>query len=190
MAFEQRLWLIRHAPVNGPLGVIHGPDAPADLSDRASLSALRARLPHGAAVFASPARRTLETAAALGLTPIAEPRLREQSFGEWTGRRHAEIEAELGDAYAEFWLKPATNRPPRGESFDDQIARVKACLMDLPSGDVALVIHSGTIRAILTIALDIPSESALRFVIDPLSLTQIERLDQGWRIRRINVNAA
>lgn len=186
MAVEQRLWLIRHAPVDGPRGVIHGPDAPADLSNSAALSALRARLPSEAAAFASPVRRTMETATALGLAPVAEPRLREQNFGAWTGRRHAEIEAELGDSYAAFWRKPATNRPPGGESFDDQIARVRQCLSSLPAGDVTLVVHSGTIRAILAIALDTPSEHALRFVIDPLSLTLIDRLDQGWRIRRVN----
>lgn len=183
---EQRLWLIRHAPVARPRGIIHDADAPADLSDHAAFAALRERLPAGLTAFASPARRTMETAATLGLDAKPDARLREQNFGAWTGRRHADIEAELGDAYAAFWRKPATNRPPGGESFEDQIARVRECLSGLPAGDVALVVHSGTIRAILAIALDIPAESALRFVIDPLSLTEIDRLDQGWRIRRIN----
>lgn len=186
MTAEQRFWLIRHAPVARPHGIIHDADAPADLSNTAQVAALRQRLPEGLAAFASPARRTMETAAALGLRATPEPRLREQNFGAWTGRRHAEIEAELGPAYTEFWRKPATNRPPGGESFEDQIARVRDCLPTLPSGNVALVIHSGTIRAVLAIALDIPAESALRFVIDPLSLTEIDRLDQGWRVRRIN----
>ncbi|MCK9918875.1 histidine phosphatase family protein [Microbacteriaceae bacterium K1510] len=187
MSAEQRFWLIRHAPVARPHGIIHDADAPADLSNRAALTALRERLPETLSVFASPARRTMETAVALGLKPTPEPRLREQNFGAWTGRRHAEIEAELGPAYTEFWRKPATNRPPSGESFEDQIARVRDCLPTLPAGDVALVIHSGTIRAILAIALDLPAENALRFVIDPLSLTQIDRLDQGWRVRTVNV---
>ena len=30
---DTRLWLIRHAPVAGPAGVIHGDDAPADTRD-------------------------------------------------------------------------------------------------------------------------------------------------------------
>lgn len=187
MSGEQRFWLIRHAPVARPHGIIHDADAPADLGDTAALATLRARLPSALAAFASPARRTLETAAALGLSPTPEPRLREQHFGAWTGRRHAEIETELGPAYAEFWRKPATNRPPGGENFEDQIARVRECLSMLPAGDVALVIHSGTIRAILAIALDISPENALRFVIDPLSQTRIDRLGQNWRIRHINL---
>ena len=187
MSAEQRFWLIRHAPVARPHGIIHDADAPADLSNSTALAVVRERLPKALAVFASPARRTMETATALGMTPTPEPRLREQNFGVWTGRRHTEIEAELGPAYADFWRRPATNRPPGGESFDDQIARVRDCLPALPTGDVALVIHSGTIRAILAIALDLPAENALRFVIDPLSLTQIDRLDQSWRVRTVNV---
>ncbi len=186
MTGEQRFWLIRHAPVARPKGIIHDPDAPADTSDQAALAALRDRLPAGCAVFASPARRAMETATALGLAAVAEPRLREQNFGAWTGRRHADIEAELGAAYHEFWRAPATNRPPGGESFADQIARVRSCLDKLPSGDVVLVVHSGTIRAALAIALDITPAGALRFVIDPLSLTRLDRLDQGWRIWNVN----
>jgi alpha-ribazole phosphatase len=56
----------------------------------------------------------------------------------------------------------------------------------LPAGNVVLVVHSGTIRATLAIALDIAPDSALRFVIDPLSLTLIDRLDAGWRILGVN----
>lgn len=185
---EQRFWLVRHAVVARPRGIIHDPDAPADVSDGVAFARLRARLPNPCTVFASPARRTLDTARALGLAPVEEPRLREQQFGAWTGRRHAEIEAELGPAYREFWRAPATNRPPGGESFADQIARVAPCLPELPEGDVVLVIHSGTVRAVLAIALDLTPDAALRFVIDPLSLTRVDRLPEGWRIGAINMS--
>lgn len=190
MPGEQRLWLIRHAPVARPKGILYDADAPADVSDHVTIAALRARLPAACAALASPARRTLDTAAALGLVPVAEPRLREQNFGAWTGRRHAEIEAELGaEAYREFWRNPATNRPPGGESFADQIVRVRAALDDLSAGDSVLVVHSGTVRAALAIALEISPEAALRFVIDPLSLTRIDRIEQGWRVGNVNARA-
>jgi alpha-ribazole phosphatase len=184
---ERRLWLIRHAKVARARGIIHESDAPADVGDREAFARLREQLPARCSVFASPARRTLDTAHALGLTPVEEPRLREQQFGQWTGRRHAEIEAELGDAYRDFWLKPGTNRPPGGESFADQITRVAACLSELPEGDVVLVVHSGTVRAVLAIALDLTPDAGLRFIIDPLSLTRVDRLPQGWRIGAINI---
>ena len=132
----------------------------------------------------SPARRTRETALRLGLDPVEQSAFREQDFGVWTGRRHNDLITELGAAYHEFWKSPASNRPPGGESFVDQIDRARAGLALLPAGDAVLVVHSGTIRAVLAIALDLAPDSALRFVIDPLSLTRIDRLADGWRVGR------
>jgi alpha-ribazole phosphatase len=186
MGSETNLWLIRHAPVDGPRGVIHGPDAPADISDSAAFAALKVGLPARAHAVCSPARRTRETAAALGLDAVTQDAFREQDFGAWTGRRHNDLVAELGDAYRDFWKSPAANRPPGGESFVDQIDRTVDGLAALAGDDVVLVVHSGTIRAVLAIALDLSPDAALRFVIDPLSLTQIDRLDKGWRVVAVN----
>ena len=187
MNAQTNLWLIRHAPVDGPRGVIHGPDAPADLGDATAFAALQARLPANAFSVCSPARRTRETAERLGLVAVEQADFREQDFGAWTGRRHHELERELGPAaYREFWKAPASNRPPGGESFVDQIARASAGLALLPAGEAILVVHSGTIRAILAIALDLAPELALRFVIDPLSLTRIDRLADAWRVVAVN----
>jgi alpha-ribazole phosphatase len=180
------LWLIRHAPVDGPRGVVHGPDAPADLGDAIAFAALKARLPANAFAVCSPARRTRQTAAALGLDAVERPAFREQDFGAWTGRRHDDLAAEPGAAYQEFWQSPAGNRPPGGESFVDQIDRARAGLAFLPAGDAVLVVHSGTIRALLAIALGLEPDHALRFVIDPLSLTRIDRLESGWRVVAVN----
>jgi alpha-ribazole phosphatase len=181
-----RLWLIRHAPVAGPKGVIHAIDAPADISDAAALAALRAKLPDNAAAFASPSVRTLATATALGVRPVAEPKFGEQDFGDWTGRRHDDLAREGGDAYHEFWRAPADSRPPGGESFAEQIARVREGLARLTAGDVILVVHSGTIRAALAIALGLEPEQALRFTVEPLSLTRIDRVAGGWRVVGVN----
>lgn len=186
MSGETHLWLIRHAPVDGPRGVIHGPDAPADVSDAAAFAALKTRLPPGAHAVCSPARRTRQTALTLGLDPVEEAAFREQDFGAWTGRRHNDLTTELGDAYQAFWKSPASNRPPGGESFVDQIDRARDGLSSMPAGDAVLVVHSGTIRAVLAIALDLAPDNALRFVIDPLSLTRIDRLDAGWRVGSVN----
>ena len=186
MRTETRLWLIRHAPVDGPRGVIHAPDAPADLSDATAFASLQARLPSQLFAVCSPARRTRETAERLGLAAAQDAAFREQDFGAWTGRRHNDLVAELGEAYCEFWKRPSANRPPGGESFVDQIVRARAGLARLPADDVVLVVHSGTIRAVLAIALELAPDSALRFVIDPLSLTRIDRLESGWRVGAVN----
>jgi len=186
MEGETFLWLIRHAPVEGVTGTIHAADAPAGLGDRAQLEALRQRLPRNAASYASPARRTVETARALGLVPELVPELAEQDFGDWTGRRHDELAATGGDTYAQFWNDPARGKPPGGESFEDQVARVRLGLSRIDAGSAVLVVHSGTIRAALCVALDLTAQAALRFVIDPLSLTRIDRLATGWRVVSVN----
>jgi alpha-ribazole phosphatase len=186
MEGETFLWLIRHAPVDGVKGRIHAADAPADFGDRAQLEALRQRLPRDATSFASPSRRTVETARTLGLAPELASEFNEQDFGAWTGRRHDELAAAGGEAYAQFWNDPAHGRPPGGESFEDQVARVRLGLSRIGAGSVTLVVHSGTIRAALCIALDLTPQAALRFVIDPLSLTRIDRLATGWRVVSVN----
>jgi alpha-ribazole phosphatase len=49
-----------------------------------------------------------------------------------------------------------------------------------------LVVHSGTIRAALAIALGLEPEQALRFTVEPLSLTRIDRVAGGWRVVGVN----
>ncbi len=186
MKGESLLWLVRHAAVDGVEGSIHSFDAPADLRDRNHLEALRKVLPLNALCYASPARRTIDTARALGLDPVSIPDFAEQDFGDWTGRRHDDLAASGNEAYAQFWKNPAQSRPPRGESFEDQVTRVGEGLGKLAPGPATLVVHSGTIRAALCIALDIAPASALRFVIEPLSITRIDRLRQGWRVLSVN----
>jgi len=189
MEGESFLWLVRHAAAYGVDGLIHAANAPANLSDRAHLDAVRKHLPPKAASYASPARRTIDTARALGLDPVPIPEFAEQDFGAWTGRRHDDLAAGGEEGYAQFWQNPARSRPPGGESFADQVARVRQGLLKIAPGPATLVVHSGTIRAALCIALDIDPEAALRFVVQPLSITRIDRLRNGWRIVSVNQHA-
>jgi alpha-ribazole phosphatase len=110
----------------------------------------------------------------------------EQDFGEWTGHRHDDLARDPGAVYREFWNAPAIAKPPSGESFAEQIVRVREGFAKLPAGDVILVVHSGTVRAALAIALDLAPQAALRFAIDPLSLTRIDRVAGGWRVVGVN----
>ncbi len=186
MEQQLRLWLIRHAPVGGHHGIIPDIDAPADVSDAAALRRLRGQLPDKHVAISSPARRARETASALGLLASPEPAFNEQDFGDWSGRTHDEIRRDSEAIYDEFWRAPASNRSPGGESFVEQIVRVRRAIEALPTGDVIIVAHAGTIRAALAFALELPPEYALRFVIDPLSLTRLDRPDNAWRVVAVN----
>ena len=186
MSGGTRFWLVRHAAVDGRQGTVWPPSAPADVEDRGSFDRLRAHLPKEVKAYASPAQRTVDTAKALQLDPVPMPEFVEQNFGDWTGRRHDDLAVAGGEVYAKFWNDPARSIPPGGESFADQIIRVRRGLDQIDPGSVILVVHSGTIRAALCVALDIGPEAALRFVIDPLSLTRIDRLDGTWRVLSVN----
>jgi alpha-ribazole phosphatase len=149
---------------------------------------LRAHLPKEVRAYASPAQRTIDTAKALQLDPVLMPEFAEQDFGDWTGRRHDDLAVAGGEAYAKFWSDPVRSIPPGGESFADQVTRVRRGLDQIDPGSAILVVHSGTIRAALCVALDVGPEAVLRFMIDPLSLTRIDRLDGAWRVMSVNQN--
>ena len=125
-----RWWLIRHAPVVGTHGRVYGQmDVGCDVSDTASFKALAARVPDDALWFTTPLSRTLRTAEALGEQiraagrpappdPVVDAAFIEQSFGAWQGLTYREIGAYGQTETAHrFWLAPAVETPPGGESF-------------------------------------------------------------------------
>ncbi|MCW2245208.1 alpha-ribazole phosphatase [Azospirillum fermentarium] len=195
-----RWWLIRHAPVINPARTLYGQgEVPADLSDTASLAAVRGVLPAGARWLTTPLSRTRGTAAALGVTDtLAEPDLMEQDFGAWQGLTWDAIAAAHPTAAALFWDDPAAAVPPGGESFDTLARRVEAALLrhsrpaDGAADDVVAVIHAGPIRAAVAAALGIPAARALPVRVDPLSLTRLDRVavpggDAVWRLCGVNL---
>lgn len=196
-----RWWWIRHAPVPNPEGHCYGQrDKDCDISDSESFRGLSAMLPEGAVLVTSDLLRTKKTAAAIagaGLElpdPIEEPSLREQSFGAWQGMTHPEIWESRGGRHP-YWLAPAYERPPDGESFADVLARlaptVNRLTRDHAGRDIVSVGHGGTVRAALSVALSLDPESALAFTIENLSLTRIDHIAVAgganyWRVVAVN----
>lgn len=199
-----RWHIIRHAPVTHLKGVVYGSTDPkADVSDHRSFKGLAEMLPADAVWMATHLSRTVDTARAIqeaGYTLpdlIEEPRFGEQNFGDWHGRTHADLHAEKGDAYHRFWLAPAHERAPNGESFKDLYDRVSLAFDEHSEAhagkNVVCVAHGGTVRACLAHALGVELENALSFATDNLSVTRIDRLhpepgfDGGWRVSGVNI---
>lgn len=206
-----RWWWIRHAPVRGRAGRIYGnDDSPADCSDRSIFAALACRLPSDAIWVTSHLQRTQQTAQAIlhaagsdaeaARTWVIEPDIAEQSFGDWQGLTWEELRAERGGEHYAFWLSPATETPPGGESFDQVLQRVRPAVRRLTQAysgrDIVAVAHGGSIRAALAQALAIDAERALSFAIDNCSLTRIDHVDDPdssdprrgrWRVVTVNL---
>ena len=203
-----RWWWVRHAPVTVNDGCIYGQTDPVcDCDDAAAFLGLASLLPREAVWVTSHLARTHMTAAAIvraglpgpdpvpGPGVIVEQDLAEQSFGDWHGMKYTDLAEMQADAYHRFWLAPAHEAPPGGESFVHVMERVSRAIRRLndehETRDIIAVTHGGTIRAALAEALDLTPEAALAFSIDNLSLTCIERFDgpgvgHGWRVVTVN----
>ncbi len=192
-----RWWWLRHAPVPDPEGRISGRlDLPCDTSDSDWFAALASRLPRYAVLVETGLMRCTQTIGALeaaGLPlapPLVEPAFIEQDFGRWQGRTWNELSIAKDPDLAAFWQNPATATPPGGESFATLMERASEAILRLSAEyggrDIVAVAHAGTIRAALALALDISPETALSFVVDPLSLTRIDALPGGWRVVGVN----
>lgn len=196
-----RWWWVRHAPVPDPENRIVGRlDPPCDLSDADRLSTLARLLPRQSVVVESGLLRCSQTLGAIesaGLTvapSLIEPALEEQDFGHWQGRRWADLDSKKDPLVADFWRDPATSTPPGGESFVAVMTRVRAVVTEMTrhfeGRDIIAVAHAGTIRAALALALDLSPHAALSFVIDPLSLTRLDAIGEGWRVGGVNMSGS
>jgi len=202
-----RWWWVRHAPVTVLGGRIYGQDdPPADCDDATLFATLAQQLPADAVWVTSQLQRTHQTAAAIAAAgpltlpqALVEPDFAEQHFGEWQGLTNEELRQRRNGELNRFWLAPAHEAPPGGESFLAVIDRVAAGMARLTEAhrgrDIVAVAHGGSIRAALAVALGIEAERALAFTIDNCSLTRLDHIsgpgadDEGqWRINAVNLH--
>lgn len=122
-----------------------------------TLRDLVASLPAARRIVSSDLSRCRVLAEALaertGAECTLDPRWREQSFGEWEGKRWDEVD---GRAFLDAWT---TATPPGGESIGDVQARVAAALEEL-GDDTVVVAHAGPIRCALALAHGLRIEEA------------------------------
>jgi broad specificity phosphatase PhoE len=103
----------------------------------------------------SPLLRCRQTATALGLAQIdVDARLAEMQWGDWEGRRLADLRAELGTAMADNEARGFDFQPPAGESPRMVLARIRPWLAQCAQeGSATLAVtHRGVIRVIFALA--------------------------------------
>lgn len=110
------------------------------------------------AIYASPMRRTLETAGILaaphGLQPVAEPALREIDYGRWEGLTRSEVETKFRSEYAIWDEDPFTIAPAGGESGLNVLNRALPVMRRIVERhrhrSVVVVSHKGTNRLLIS----------------------------------------
>lgn len=128
-----------------------------DGREQVALLAERLAAEQLAAVYASPMKRTMQTAEILGtphgLSPVALPALREIAHGRWEGLTRAEVEARFADEYRQWQEDPFAYAPQDGESGSSVLARALPALREIvfahPEGNVLVVSHKATLRLLL-----------------------------------------
>src|SRR3954471_12099105 len=95
----RRLLLVRHAPTRATRATAFPLDEPLDDAGRRAAAELRAALPRRCEVLARPAGGCRETADAAGLDPDLDEALVECDFGDWVGRRLADVEPDGARAW-------------------------------------------------------------------------------------------
>ncbi len=199
---ETRFWLIRHAIVAenertrlyGVLDVQLCPDSL--VSQAATYRALASSLPRPALWFCTELSRTRRTAEAIfaGGYPqqplTVEPNLIEQHLGEFQGLEHAALPARLTRPAHPFWPLSGSETPPGGESMAHVMVRVGRAMERLARShagrDLVMVSHGGAIRAAVGHAMGVDADAALHLSIQNLSLTRLDRLQEGWRVVGVN----
>lgn len=144
-------------------------------------------------IQASPLDRTMQTARAVavaaGLDDVAAVEaLNEVDFGDWTGRRFAELaDAPLWRAWNDARGSAAA---PAGESMaaaqDRIVAHLQVMARAHDGETIAMVTHCDMIRAAVAWILGLPLDHLLRFDVDPASVTRIVLGDWGGRLLTLN----
>lgn len=148
------VYLIRHGQTQGNLErrYIGSTDQPLCGQGREALAGKR--LPAVGAVYVSPLRRCRETAALLypDMPQQIVEDLRECDFGAFENHTYEELK---DDPAYRAWLDTAgLSAPPGGEGRADMARRTAAAFRDIaarhgPEDSIALVVHGGTIMALL-----------------------------------------
>jgi len=196
----RELLLIRHGVTAwNRAGRVQGRrDVPLDAAARSELATRRVPAPwRDGEWHASPLVRALDTARALGGEAVrTHPALAEMDWGDWEGRRLAELRAALGESMARNEARGLDFRPPGGESPRAVRARLAGWLADRDATGPPLVVvtHKGVLRAALSLATGWDQRAPFRprpdwrcghaFVLGPGARLRLARLDVALEPRR------
>ncbi len=193
---------VRHALCD-PVGqAIAGrePGVHLNSSGRAQAAALATRLADLpiSAIYSSPLERAQETAepiaSRLGLEVESDFGLTEVDFGDWTGRRLADLDGTAD--WRAFNTRRSNTRIPGGETMSEVLARALEGLNRIrqrhraPGALIAVVSHGDVLRVVLTHFTGIPVDYMQRIEISPASVTVLSLVKEAPRLLLLNSTEA
>jgi alpha-ribazole phosphatase len=194
-----RLVLIRHAePDESMRRRSYGRlDVPLSAGGRAQATAIAETLRDARldAIYASPLRRAIDTAAPLaevrGLKVVTHDGLRELDFGALEGSTFDEIARERPELYESWMTDPTETRFPGGESFAELRERALAASAEIRSEHerAAIVAHGGVTRAILADALQMPARAIFGLDQPYGAISVVDWIDGTAVVRTLNLQA-
>ena len=195
-----RLLLVSHASTASQRAGRIPADDPLDARGLAEIEVEAARMrlaiPADAAAFVSPAVCARDTALALGLAATVDSALADMNYGDWHGRRFADLAIEAPQDLA-AWTRNPDAAPSGGESCSQLVKRIGAWLdaFDDASSSttttrsasdhhhartIVAVTHAPLLRAAIIHALGASPEVFPRIEVAPLSVVELRRSQRGW----------
>lgn len=149
---------------------------------------------HPVAIYTSPLRRCIMTAAAAGqacgISPMVLDALNDIDYGIWQWKTPQEMHEQAPELLELWYTTPQLVRFPRGDSLQDIATRTADALRfarEHHAGEKVLFIsHDSVIRVMLLQLLNAPLESYWRIAQDPCALNEVEITGTHVSIRRIN----
>jgi len=147
------------------------------------------------AIYVTSLRRTAQTAAplaaALGLSPVVEPDLREVYLGEWEGFTFRKNVAERHPTSVEMFTQQRWDVIPGAEPMAQFRERVRSGITRIakahPDQTVAVVVHGGVIGMAMALAC---GATNFAFVgADNASISEVVVDADRWLVRRFNDTA-
>ncbi|WP_068155007.1 histidine phosphatase family protein [Rhodococcus phenolicus] len=179
MSLVLRLQLFAHASTDALAEVRFPADEP--VSDRGRRELERVRPPVVDHALTAPERRTVDTAAVLGVRAESDTALRELDYGTWAGKPMSTVpEADLA-----AWLIDPHAAPHGGESIVALLGRTRGWLDEMGgrSGRWLAVTHPSVIRAATVCVLEAPASAFWRVDVRPASVTRLHARDGRWTLR-------
>ncbi len=145
-------------------------------------------------LFSSDLRRSRESvqvfAAALGMEPLIDARLRELDLGLWNGANFAKISVQETQAWQRWNADCSEYAPPEGELWGALLERTRSWLDGLrqlqSEQRVLAIVHEGSLRAILAHILDLPLAKTRTLRIMPAHASALRLQPDGDEVSYLN----